>query len=68
MTDAKAGNAKLNELTVVAYWGGLCRAIDATGKTIAQTQLPNDVTSMIATNDKLIVGLANGAVMALTIK
>jgi len=59
---------KMGDVTVVGYWGGLCRAVHANGEVIAQTLLPNDITSMAVAGDKIIVGLADGAVMALTVK
>jgi len=59
---------KMGDVTIVGYWGGLCRAIDAKGNTAFQTLFPNDITAMAAQGDKLYVGLANGAVFAVQMK
>jgi len=55
---------KLGNLTIVGYWGGLCLAFDADGKPVARTLLPNDITAMTVAGDTAIIGLADGAVVA----
>ncbi len=48
----------------VAYWGGTLRIADADGTIRTEQQLPQDVTSLSWWNDNLIVGLADGRVLA----
>ena len=59
-----AGGGKV----AVAYWGGTLRVVDATGKVKAEQQLPQDVTALAWAGGKLVAGLADGRVVALTVK
>jgi hypothetical protein len=52
----------------VAYWGGTLRVVDSQGKVKAEQQMPQDVTALTWLGEKLVVGLADGRVMALTVK
>jgi hypothetical protein len=51
--------------TAVAYWGGLVHLLDADGSLKAVRRFPQDVTALDWFGDKLLVGLANGEVLAL---
>jgi hypothetical protein len=61
---AVSGGGKL----AVAYWGGTLRIADPGGKILAEQQLPQDVTGMTWLGGKLVAGLADGRVVALTVK
>jgi hypothetical protein len=54
--------------TAVAYWGGTVRVVDAGGKVLAEQMLPQDVTALAWLGDKLVAGLADGRVLALTVR
>ncbi len=47
------------------YWGGLVRVLDTTGQPIMARQFPADLTALAWLGDTLVVGLANGLVVAL---
>jgi hypothetical protein len=52
----------------VAYWGGTLRVGEADGKAITEQQLPQDVTALAWTGERVIVGLADGRVLSLVVK
>lgn len=54
--------------TAVAYWGGTLRIVDDKGAIKAEQQLPQDVTALTWHDGKVIAGLADGRVLALTVK
>ena len=54
--------------TAVAYWGGTVEVRGGDGKVQTSQLLPQDVTGLVWLDGKLVVGLANGQVMALTAK
>jgi hypothetical protein len=51
--------------TFVAYWGGTVLGFDAGGKSLCLKVFPQDVAEMSVQGDLLIVGLADGEVIAL---
>jgi hypothetical protein len=51
----------------VAYWGGTLRIVDDKGNVVSEQQMPHDVTAMTWVDGKVIVGLADGRVIALSI-
>jgi hypothetical protein len=53
--------------TAVAYWGGTLRVVDAKGAVVCEQQMPQDVTALFWDRN-LIVGLADGRVMALEVR
>ncbi len=52
----------------VAYWGGTLRVVDTGGKVLHEQQLPQDVTALAWSGGKMHAGLADGRVLALTLK
>jgi hypothetical protein len=52
----------------VAYWGGMLRITDGKGMVLAEAKMPQDVTAMAWSGERLIVGDADGRLMALTAK
>ena len=52
----------------VAYWGGTLRLIDKSGAVASEQQLPQDITAMTWAGNRLVVGLADGRVLALDVK
>jgi hypothetical protein len=52
----------------VAYWGGTLRIADADGKVLTEQQMPQDVTALAWLGDRVVVGLADGRVLALAVK
>nr|MDQ2731406.1 hypothetical protein [Armatimonadota bacterium] len=57
--------AASNGLTAVGYWGGEIQVMDAGGVTQFSQALPQDITEMTWLGKRLIVGLADGRVVAL---
>ena len=55
------------DATAVGYWGGTLQIFDKAGNVSAQQQLPQDIASMAWHGENLIVGLADGRVVALTV-
>jgi hypothetical protein len=51
----------------VAWWGGTLRVVDKSGKVLTQQQLPQDVTALAWLDGKVVVGLADGRVVALAV-
>jgi hypothetical protein len=51
--------------TAVAYWGGWLRVLDKGGAIVAEQQLPQDVSALAWSGNRLIAGLADGRVVAL---
>lgn len=57
-----------NDRVAVAYWGGTLRIAQPDGKVLTEQQLPQDVTVLTWRGDDLLVGLADGRVLALHAK
>jgi hypothetical protein len=53
------------QTTAVAFWGGTIEAFDASGKPSFKQMLPEDVSAMEWLGDLLVVGLADGEIVAL---
>lgn len=51
--------------TAVAFWGGTVEGFDASGKAIFKQMLPQDVSAMAWMGDLLVVGMADGEIVAL---
>jgi len=56
------------DATVVVYWGGTVRILDAKGALKAETLLPQDVAATALAAGRLIVTLADGRVVALKLE
>jgi hypothetical protein len=56
------------ERKAVAYWGGALRVLDGSGAVRAAYVLPQDVTALTWAGPQLIVGDADGRVVALNVK
>jgi hypothetical protein len=54
--------------TAVTYWGGTLQLFAADGTLKTQQSLPQDITAMVWNGDTLVVGLANGNILALSAK
>jgi hypothetical protein len=52
----------------VGYWGGTLQTFDAQGLAKTLQQMPQDITGLAWLGGKLIVGLADGRVVALEVK
>jgi hypothetical protein len=52
----------------VAYWGGTLRVVDRHGAVQSEQMLPQDVTALAWLDRMLIVGLADGRVMAVAVR
>ena len=52
----------------IAYWGGTVRIVDKDGKILTEQEMPQDVTALTWVGKYLIVGDADGRVMALEVK
>jgi hypothetical protein len=52
----------------VAYWGGMLRIVNDRGLIKTEQQLPQDITALAWAGGKLIAGLADGRLLALTVK
>src|SRR5205085_1125671 len=57
-----------NGLTAIGYWGGTVQILDAVGATKSSQMMANDVSDLAWLNGKLIVGVADGTVVALEAK
>jgi len=55
-------------LKAVAHWGGWLQVFDGQGNEKARQRLPQDATSMVWSGGNLVVGLADGQVVALKAK
>jgi len=55
-------------LIAVAYWGGTLRILDASGAVKFAQTLPQDVAAMTWAGKTLVVGLADGRILALDAK
>ena len=55
------------DATAVGYWGGTLQIFDKAGNVRARQQLPQDIAGMARHGEKLIVGLADGRLVALSI-
>ena len=60
--------AKGADATAVAFWGGQLKVFDAQGKPLTRQTLPQDPVGLAWAGDKLVVALADGRVMALSVK
>jgi outer membrane protein assembly factor BamB len=56
------------ERTATAYWGGLVQVLDTSGGVVAERKFSQDVAAIDWLGDRLVVGLADGRLMALTIR
>jgi hypothetical protein len=56
---------KHGERSAIAYWGGTLELRDAAGAVKTRNHLPQDVTALTSADKQLLVGLADGRVMAL---
>jgi len=54
--------------TAVAFWGGTVQILDDAGRVQAMQRLPQDITALIWSDGRLIVGDADGRLMALRMK
>jgi hypothetical protein len=54
--------------TAVVYWGGTVNLFDPSGRLQAVTRLPQDVTAVAWAGDRLVVGDADGRLVALGVK
>jgi hypothetical protein len=54
--------------TAVAFWGGTVQILDDAGRVQAMRKLPQDVTALIWSGGQLIVGDADGRLLALNVK
>ena len=52
----------------MAYWGGALKVLDAEGKVKSAAVLAQDITALVWLDGKLVVGLADGSVVALAAK
>ena len=52
----------------IAYWGGTVRIVQAKGKVLSEQLLPQDVTALVWASGQVVAGLADGRVVALTVK
>ncbi len=57
--------ATAGDLTAVGYWGGAVEVLAKSGQVKAQRQLPQDIACLAWHKTRLIVGLADGKVVAL---
>ncbi|OPZ30411.1 MAG: hypothetical protein BWZ02_00796 [Lentisphaerae bacterium ADurb.BinA184] len=60
--------AVAGEVTAAGYWGGFVRVTAADGTVRAAHQFQHDIGAMAWLGDRLIVGLSDGSVVALTVK
>jgi hypothetical protein len=60
--------ANAKALSAIGYWGGALQVFDTTGTLKTQQMLPQDISCITWLNEKLIVALSDGRIMALTIK
>jgi hypothetical protein len=60
--------AALGKDKVVAFWGGTIQVLDSDGRVKAQRRMPQDVTALLVLDGRVIVGDADGRIMALTMK
>ena len=52
-------------LTAVAFWGGTLMLFDKDASPVARQQMPQDITGLTWLGDRLVVGLADGRLVAL---
>ncbi len=57
-----------NTLTAVGYWGGALQIFDTAGNVKTQQMLPQDISAITWWNEKLIVALSDGRVLAMVVK
>ena len=51
--------------TAVGFWGGTLMLFDKDASPIARQQMPQDITALTWLDDRLVVGLADGRLVAL---
>ncbi len=56
------------DLTAVGFWGGQVRLFDAAKKLLTSQMLPQDIAGLVWCDGRLVAALADGQVMALTVK
>ena len=54
--------------TIIAYWGGMVKVVDADGNVKLQRLFQNDIGGMAMVGERLVVGLADGSVIAVDLK
>jgi hypothetical protein len=52
----------LGDRQAIGYWGGRLEVRSAAGDLIAETELPQDITSLATAGQQLVVGLADGRI------
>jgi hypothetical protein len=57
-----------DNLTAVAFWGGTLEIVDGKSKVVSRTKFSQDITAMTWFDEGLVVGLADGRLLALTMK
>lgn len=67
-TIAAGKDASGESLTGIGYWGGTLQIVDGSGATKSLQVLPNDITALAWVKGKLIVGMADGEVDAVSAK
>jgi len=55
-------------ITAVGFWGGTLILINSQGAPITRQQMPQDITALAWMGERLVVGLADGRVVALAAK
>ncbi len=60
--------AKGDLLTAVAYWGGTLQTFTAGGQEKTCQLLPQDITGLTWAGATLVVGLADGRILGLTVQ
>jgi len=51
----------------IAYWGGTLRIVDGSGQLLTEQLLPQDITALAWWNGRLLAGLADGRLIALSL-
>jgi hypothetical protein len=54
--------------TAVAYWGGTLEIVDSAGKTTHHNEFPQDITALATRGNELLVGTADGRIVAVEVK
>jgi hypothetical protein len=60
--------ASAKDKVALAYWGGTLRVVEAEGKVLSEQQMPQDIAALTWLGSRLVVGLADGRVVALEVK
>ena len=62
-------SVKNDTMTAIAYWGGTLQIVDsATLEVKAQQRLPQDISALVWHGNRLVVGLADGRILALELR